>query len=131
MTFGQLQTEPYRIGQEAMIGCAGEDERPHIAMDLSCGLFDLKTSEATEKAERIMNGTVPEVRLPSSEDDSASDPESESSEGGRQSAKQGSEDEPKDEEGFAGSTHGKMQGEGEQARKILRVRRTNAKIREL
>ena len=110
-----------------MLVCAGEDDRPHISMDLSCGLFDLKTSEAAERAERIMNGTVPELQPPASEDDSASD----SSDGGSQSPRHDSRNKPKGKEGLVENKHGKLQGPVEQARKKLRVRRTNAKIREL
>jgi len=45
-------------------------------MDLSCGLFDLKTAEAAQRAERIMNGTAGELPPPPSDEDSSSDSDS-------------------------------------------------------
>ena len=35
---------------------AEEDEQPHIALELACGIFDLKSKEAAAQAERAMNG---------------------------------------------------------------------------
>ena len=35
---------------------ADSDDQPHIALDLACGLFDLKSKEAAERAELLMKG---------------------------------------------------------------------------
>ena len=38
-------------------------DSPHILLDLSCGVLDLKSEEATLAAERAMEGFGPESRI--------------------------------------------------------------------
>ena len=45
-----------RNGRKPESFYAESDEQPHIALDLACGLFDLKSKEAAERAELLMNG---------------------------------------------------------------------------
>lgn len=64
-----LQRPPNSVSMELN----EEDERPHIAMDLNCGLFELTTAEMAERAERVMHGTALEGSAPPSDDESPSD----------------------------------------------------------
>ena len=55
---------------------AAEDGQPHIALDLACGVFDLKDEQAAAAADRIMSGAVPDTAAAAASDsdsDSASE----------------------------------------------------------
>ena len=47
---------------------AGEDGQPHIALDLACGVFDLKDEQAAAAADRIMSGAVPDTAAEAASD---------------------------------------------------------------
>lgn len=92
--------------------CAEDDDQPHIALDLACGLLDLKNQEAVSQAERIMNGAESSqqgLEVPDTSDGSSSSGSSTSDSEVEASVPRGGKPKPDgDDTLVANSKHGKL-----------------------